>query len=207
MIATQTGALCGAGSDEGDVRVLSATNRYGALAALAMAVALPGCANLDFDSSGGWFSKPLDVTGRSGGYAYLELQENRRQRVIGPNELVDGSGACPPASAPAAAPTAPGATPAAPANGASTLGEAVALGMSECDVVNRAGQPSAVQLGKNPNGDRTAVLTFNSGPRPGIYHFERGALMEMDRTAMPALAQTPAAPKKKPIKSAKNNQT
>jgi hypothetical protein len=207
MIGTQTGASVEPVRTEGTYAVLSATNRYGALVALAMAVALPGCANLDFDSSAGWFSKPLDVTGRSGGFAYSELQENRRQRAIGPNELVDGSGACPPPPAPAAVPAAPGATPAAPADGTSILGEAVALGMSECDVVNRAGQPSAVQLGKNPNGDRTAVLTYNSGPRPGVYHFERGALMEMDRTAMPAQAQTPAAPKKKPIKSAKNNQT
>ena len=33
------------------------------------------------------------------------------------------------------------------------------------DVVNRAGQPSSVQIGSLPNGDRTATLTFQSGPR------------------------------------------
>ena len=42
------------------------------------------------------------------------------------------------------------------------MGGGIALGMSECDVVFRAGQPTAVQIGKNPNGDRTAVLTYSS---------------------------------------------
>ena len=60
------------------------------------------------------------------------------------------------------------------------LGGGIALGMSECDVVFRAGQPSSVQIGNAPNGDRTAVLTYQSGPRPGIYHFLRGGLTEMD---------------------------
>jgi hypothetical protein len=71
--------------------------------------------------------------------------------------------------------------------------------MGECAVVFRAGAPSAVQIGKNPSGDRTAVLTFNSGPRPGIYHFQAGALMEVERAhTAPAPAQTA---KKKPASS------
>ena len=64
--------------------------------------------------------------------------------------------------------------------------------MSECDVVFRAGRPSRVELGKNPNGDRTAVLTVQAGPRPGIYHFERGALMEMDSVQVTAAPPQPA---------------
>ena len=91
------------------------------------------------------------------------------------------------AAAAPTAPAAPGASAtdaAAPAAGTGALlGTAVALGMSECDVVFRAGQPNSVQIGQNPNGDRTAVLTYNAGPRPGIYHFERGELMEMDAVA------------------------
>jgi hypothetical protein len=87
----------------------------------------------------------------------------------------------------------------APAAPDSLLGGGVALGMSECDVVFRAGAPTAVQLGNKPNGDRTAVLTFNSGPRAGIYHFERGALVEMDAVAAP-----PAPPKTAQKKSAKS---
>ena len=54
-----------------------------------------------------------------------------------------------------------------------------------------------------PNGERTAVLTYNGGPRPGIYRFERGQLAEMDRVAVPAPAPLPV--KKKSAKSQKKN--
>ncbi len=55
--------------------------------------------------------------------------------------------------------------------------------MSKCRCVFRAGQPSSVQIGNTPYGDRTAVLTYRSGPRPGIYRFLRGSLTSMDRVA------------------------
>ena len=71
-------------------------NRSGALPALALAVALSGCANVDSNSSQSWFSKPLDLFGRSGGYTFSELQESRKERPITANDLVDGNGACPP---------------------------------------------------------------------------------------------------------------
>lgn len=210
MIATQIGACFHRGwsGSSGDGRVHLGANHSGALLALALAlaVALSGCANVDLDSSQRWFSKPLDLFGRSSGYTYSELQELRKERPITANGLVDGDGACPPLPAAAAAPPPapsqsasgnPGASAPVSPDAPSLLGEGVALGMSECDVVYRAGQPTAVQLGKNPNGDRTAVLTFSGGPRPGIYRFERGHLMEMDRVAEP-----PPAPqvKKKPAK-------
>jgi hypothetical protein len=70
--------------------------------------------------------------------------------------------------------------------------------MSECEVVSRAGAPASVQIGQAPNGDRTAVLTYNSGPRPGIYRFERGHLMQLDRVDVPA--PPPQTAKKKPVK-------
>jgi len=170
-----------------------------------MAAALGGCANIDWDS-GGWFSKRFEVVGRSGGYTFSELQESRSQRTITANDLVDAKGACqPPAAAPQPSP-APGgpnvASTVAP-QPESLLGGGVALGMSECDVVHRAGPPSSVQLGKNPNGDRNVVLTFMGGPRPGIYHFEHGALMEIERVAEPAAE--PDSPKKKPGKAGKPN--
>jgi hypothetical protein len=178
------------------------SNRCGALAGVALAVALAGCA---IDTTGqGWFSKPLDVTGsKNGGYTYSELQESRRQRLIGSNELVDGNGGCAPPAASPQPPTPPGApapAPAASADAASLLGGGIGLGMSECEVVYRAGRPNAVQIGKNPNGDRTALLTYNSGPRPGVYHFERGALMQMDR-----VEEVPAQPQATKKKSAKSN--
>jgi hypothetical protein len=180
--------------------------------ALVLAAALCGCANVDFDNTQAWFAKPLDVAGRNaGGYTFSELAETKqRQHPITANDLVDGNGACPAAAAPPAPPQAQAspAAPATPAPGAtaeSLLGGGVALGMSECDVVARAGAPSQVQLGKNPNGDRTAVLTFNAGPRAGIYRFEHGELMTMDRVATPAPPPQVAKKetKKKAAKSAK----
>jgi hypothetical protein len=45
------------------------------------------------------------------------------------------------------------------------------------------------------------VLSYQSGPRPGIYHFERGRLMQMDRVEVAEPAPKPA--KKKPAKTKK----
>jgi hypothetical protein len=175
------------------------------MAALALAVALSGCGSVDYDPNARWFSKPLDVSGRNaGGYTFSELAESKtRQRPITPADLVDNNGACAPRTAPQP-PSAPGsqaaAPPAAP-DTSSLLGGGVALGMSECDVVFRVGQPANVQLGKKPNGDRTAVLTFQSGPRPGIYHFESGSLTAMDSVQTSAAPPQPA--KKNAAKSTK----
>lgn len=131
----------------------------------------------------------------------------------------------PPASAPAAAAGAPpaapsgamagippGAPPGAPLppspDGTASdplLGSGIALGMSECEVVYRAGPPSSVQISALPNGDRTAALTFPGGPRPGIYRFIRGSLTEMDAVAAPP-APPPKVAKKKPVKPKKSAQ-
>jgi hypothetical protein len=180
------------------------SNSCGVLAALAAVLALSGCADVDWGNPQAWFAKPLDVTGRKAGYTFSELQETKqRQRPITANDLVNGNGACPP---PAVAPTAvaaPGGQPMAmpAADTAALLGGGIALGMSECDVVFRAGAPSSVQIGRMPNGNRSAVLTFDGGPRAGIYRFESGALREMD--SLPVAAAPPPTAKKRSAKSAK----
>ena len=158
--------------------------RSGVLAALAMAGVLGGCADVGWDS-GTLFRKPVDVAGRSAGYTYSDLQEARQSRPVSDSDLVDANGSCPAA--------------AAPGGDASAASEGVGLGMTECEVVARAGSPNSVQLGRNPNGDRTAVISYQSGPRPGIYHFERGRLAQMDRVEV---APPPQA-KKKPAKTKK----
>ncbi len=181
--------------------------------ALAGALALGACANVDAENKDAWFSKPFQFVSRSGGYTFSELQESKdRTRPITANDLVAANGSCPPPpavqQAPAAVTSNQAGGAAATADTSTLLGGGVALGMSECDVVFRAGAPSAVQLGKNPNGDRTAVLTFDSGPRPGIYHFEAGKLMEVERAqTAPAAAQSakkkPASPKASSKQAAK----
>jgi hypothetical protein len=188
------------------------------LAALATAVALAGCG----DTAGQtWFAKPFDISGRSAGYSFSELAETKKdQRPITANDLVSANGACavpatPAAAAPAAPPPAaeaPGSAAASPSgappadDASSLLGTGIALGMSECEVVFRAGQPSSVQIGSTPGGDRTALLTYQSGPRPGIYHFLRGGLIQMDAVAVPPPAPQQVAKKKpaKPKKAASN---
>jgi hypothetical protein len=182
--------------------------------ALAGALALGACANVDAENKDAWFSKPFQFVSRAGGYTFSELQESReRTRPISANDLVAANGSCPPPPAVQQAPVAaagaaanqPGSAPPA-ADTSTLLGGGIALGMSECDVVFRAGAPSAVQIGKNPNDDRTAVVTFNSGPRAGIYHFQAGALVEVEQVQT-APAQTakkkPASPKASSKQAAK----
>jgi hypothetical protein len=170
------------------------------LAAIAAPVALAGCSA---DTGQAWFVKPFDISGRSAGYSFSELSETKKdQRAITPNDLVNADGSCPPpvAAAGAGGPTSPAAMPGGDASSLVVDG-GVGLGMSECDVVSRAGQPSSVQIGSTPGGDRTAVLTFDSGPRAGIYRFLRGGLTEMDAVAAPP--PPPQVAKKKPAKPKK----
>jgi hypothetical protein len=222
MLATQTGAFCRTFGLRGTV-VQFRANASSIAFSLAAALALCGCANVDVENKDAWFAKPFQFVSRNGGYTFSELQESRdRARPITANELVDNNGACPlPAPTPAtpavpnqaagappataAVPNqAAGAPPAADAN--SLLGGGVALGMSECDVVARAGAPNNVQIGKSPNGDRTAVLTIDGGPRPGVYSFIGGRLAEIDRgqtaPAAPQTAKKKTAPSAKPSKQA-----
>jgi hypothetical protein len=201
----------GCGSNLGDCWVLVRRHRLIVLAAFAAALALAGC-GADVSTSQSWFAKPFDISGRSAGYSFSELSETKKgQRAITPNDLVNADGSCPapvaaaapaPAPAPGAAggPTSPATMPGGDASSL-VVDSGVGLGMSECDVVSRAGQPSSVQIGSTPGGDRTAVLTFNSGPRAGIYRFLRGGLIEMDAVAAPA--PPPQVAKKKPAKPKK----
>jgi hypothetical protein len=178
----------------------------------ALAIALGGCSSIGLDSDQPIFRKSFDFTGQAGGYTFSDTQQVKRDRPITAADLVAANGSCPPPPvapvAPAPAAASPAAEPVVAPDTPSLLGEGVALGMSECDVVWRAGAPNNVELGKGPNGGRTAVLTFNDGARAGIYRFEGGRLMEMD-----SVAPSPAPPqvaKKKPVKRKKpanNNAT
>lgn len=190
----------------GDARVFARSKWLSALVALPMAVMLCGCSS-NFDTSG-WFARPVDLFGTRSGYTYSNLgADTGKERPITANDLVDANGACPaPVAGSASPPPAPpqagtanadgGAAP--PGDLATLFGGGVAIGMSECEVVGRLGAPNAVNLGKYPNGLRSAILTFNGGPRPGIYRFEAGRLTEMDRVDVPAPA--PEATKKKVAK-------
>jgi hypothetical protein len=169
-------------------------NRLIALSAtFGATVALCGCSAGDTSS---WFSRPADFFGAKGGYTYSDLGDAKRDRPVTANDLVDPNGGCP-RPVPAASGPAGGTAD----DRAGLLGGGVAIGMSECDVVQRLGQPNNVNLGQNPNGLRSAILTYSAGPRPGVYRFEAGKLTEMDRVEQPPTqAEQKAPPKKKTAK-------
>ena len=171
--------------------------RAAGFAALSSALALAGCA----DDTAQWFAKPLLKNNLN--YSYSQLDESKQNRPITQNDLVDANGACP-SYVPSAPAQGAAANPgdALPADQAALIGAGIALGMSECDVVSRLGQPNAVNLGRYPNGLRSAVITYNGGPRPGVYRFESGRLSEMDRVEAPPPAADKKVAKKKTPKPA-----
>jgi hypothetical protein len=138
---------------------------------------------------------------------------------VPPEALVSADGQCAPAPAEAPAPApAPAAAQSAaagsgtgfsgglqagggPGPGAAPLAVGgIALGMTECEAVRRAGTPSNVAIGAGESGDRRVVLTYLSGPWPGIYTFSSGRLKVID--AAPVSEKKPAPKKKKRAKSA-----
>ncbi len=79
----------------------------------------------------------------------------------------------------------------------------VALGMSECDVVRRAGLPGNVSISAGDGGERKVVLTYLTGTWPGIYTFDSGRLKIVDRAPEPPPSANPPAKKQKAKKPTK----
>jgi hypothetical protein len=119
-------------------------------------------------------------------------------RPVTAEDLVSAEGQC----AFAGPEQAPGA--ADPAVPAALVPGGVALQMTECDVVRRAGNPEKVDLGADERGDRAVVLTYTRGPLPGVYRFSAGRLFAIERApeAPPTgKPQKPATTAKKPAAS------
>jgi len=133
---------------------------------------------------------------------------NVKDRVLPPvpaGDLVDTSGNCANAYvAPAqSAGDQPGGPAPAPAPDAGALNSSpIALEMTECDVVKRAGVPERTEIGANERNQRTATMTYSVGPRPGIYSFVDGRLSSMERgpepPPQPKVAKKPAKQPAKP---------
>lgn len=180
----------------------------------AAAFGVAGCSNsplFDRDSYSNMFSKKVDW------FTTPEWAKASRSGVssnlgpsgpVAPEDLVAADGRCAPKAEPAPAPTPPpAATPQAaaplpdrlepgmPAAAPATVG-GVALGMSECDVVRRAGQPSNVSVGAGEKGERKVVLSYLGGTWAGIYQFRSGRLKEIE--AAPEQAK-PTKTKKKRV--------
>jgi len=161
------------------------------------ALALGACSMPDTDSfripDASTLFRPMSVT-------------NYKDNTLPPvaqADLVDAGGSCAGAYVPAPA----GADqPAGQAGvslqqaGVPLIPATIALEMSECDVVKRAGIAEKVEIGANDRKERTARLTYTRGQFPGIYNFVDGRLRLMERAPEPP---APAKPAKKPAKSAK----
>lgn len=110
----------------------------------------------------------------------------------------DLAGAPMPAATLASAPPDPGLQKLEPATPQVSGG--IALAMTECQAVQRAGIPSNVSISVGDKGERKAVLTFLSGPWPGIYTFADGRLKVIERAPEQPKPATPTkkTPRKKP---------
>ena len=98
-------------------------------------------------------------------------------RPVTSADLVSADGQCAMAAAEATPPDPDGAGP----QGVPLVAGGIALQMTECDVVRRAGPPEQLQIGANEQGDRTVVITYIRGSRPGVYRFTGGRLSSIER--------------------------
>ena len=84
--------------------------------------------------------------------------------------------------------------------GAAPVAGGIALQMTECDVVRRAGAVDKIDFGSDDRGERIVTLTYLRGPWPGIYRFTGGRLVAIERAPVPPPppAKSQKAPAKKP---------
>jgi hypothetical protein len=143
---------------------------------MSAALALGACAMPDMES----FKTPDASIFQSRSVSVL--RESSQRPVTG-EDLVDAEGRC-----------GVNVEPAPQAGG--NLPPGVALEMTECEVVSRVGQPEKVDFGTNERGERTAILTYIRGTRPGIYSFSAGRLTAIERGPEPPAPPKPVRPAK-----------
>jgi len=162
----------------------------------AAAGSLVGCGGVGdmFSRDAEWFTRQPRVFGRS---LALETPPLTEQRAIAPDDLITADGMCSGMAPPSEANAMTESEPAAAAPGTSSAPAGIALGRTECEVARYAGRPDNVELANDPHGDRTAVLTYLKGLRPGIYRLVGGRLASVERSPVPEAPARPAKPKPK----------
>lgn len=63
---------------------------------------------------------------------------------------------------------------------------AIALDMSECEIVKRAGPANRIDIGINERGERIATLSYTDAIRPGLYRFRSGRLFSIEGLPAPS---------------------
>jgi len=117
-------------------------------------------------------------------FEFKSIPPARQLRALGAPMLIGPDGSC-----------------AASAGAPEFAGTGIALEMSECDVVQRAGRPDNIDISTDPGGTRTVVMTYTGGERPGIYRFAAGRLNSIERGAEPPPPERPAKKKSTKQKS------
>jgi hypothetical protein len=124
-------------------------------------------------------------------------------RAVTQNDLMNQDGSCAmPASTDGVAPPSADADAALAGQGAlPPVQGGVGLGMTECEVVQRAGAPDTFNISAEGT-DRVTTLTVTRGSWPGLYRFRGGRLVSMEQVAVPTAKQTrPTKAKKTATKS------
>lgn len=182
-------------------------NGRGSLRAMAMALSLlfAGCASSGTPDaqkqSGG---RLTDVFASPDWARFTGAERKTQARTVTPDDLIGADGLCASTRVAVAEPESPPAedgapsgafpivpTPVDPAQAGPTVAGGIALAMTECEVAQRAGYPTQVNIGAEGN-ERSAVLTYLQGPWPGIYRFREGRLVSIERVEIPE----PPKPKK-----------
>jgi hypothetical protein len=162
---------------------------------LSCAAALAGCGGATdaFAPETKLFSRSLDVfSSKDWGRPPAAAEISLTQKVT-PDDFIDANGACGAAAQPAPEPavgTVAGDLGTTSTTRASTapphVTGGIGLGMTECQVVQRAGQPTEINIGAAEGNERKVVLTYTAGKSwPGIYTFLGGRLREVEAVAMP----------------------
>jgi hypothetical protein len=163
------------------------------LALIGLSAALGGCGSDMF--SGETKLSKFQFFARQDSSALIQGGEKNfsTSGPVAAEDLVDANGYCAGAAA-TVQPASAGDTGASPIPSGTVIG-GIALGMTECEVVRRAGPPASIQSGAE-TGDRSIVLTYPTGNWPGIYRFSAGRLKEVERVAEPPPPPKPFTKKK-----------
>jgi hypothetical protein len=153
------------------------------MTAAAVVVAVSGCAPSSITDIGKVNLVPS--VARPDWLTYSGGKNEFALRPVTAADLVSADGQC------AAAATGSDAADAATGEGQPASG-GIALQMTECDVVRRAGPPEQMQIGADERGERSVVITYIRGARPGVYRFVSGRLNAIERA--------PGAPAERPQK-------
>ena len=157
-----------------------------------MLAAAGGCAPSQLTENVGSISLLPKVSNlaRPDWMTYSGAKEEFTLRPVTAADLVTADGQCAMTTA-EAPPSAPDGASAQPG----LLPGGIALQMTECDVVRRAGSPEQLEIGADERGDRAVAITYVRGPRPGVYRFAAGRLVSIERG--PESPGAKAAPKAK----------